>query len=230
MEVEIPFLQSVLKDFEIVPIVTGRIDPKVLADKLLGIIDENTLIVVSSDLSHYYPYDQAVSLDSFCTESIPELDFSTTEERCEACGKTPILTLMHIAATKGWEGKLLDYRNSGDTSGMKKSVVGYAAIAFYEPENTNGLTKYEQKLLLSLARSTLEYYLSNQTIPDINEHLLTDNLKKIQGCFVTLNKHSALRGCIGHMLPQTQLYKCVVQNAVSAAGTLITTSHAIIEE
>lgn len=94
-------------------------------------MDENTLIVVSSDLSHYYPYDKAVNLDSYCTDAIPNLDLSGMG-KCEACGELPILTLMHIAKVKGWSGKLLDYRNSGDTAGNKAKVVGYTSIAFYE--------------------------------------------------------------------------------------------------
>ena len=134
VEVEIPFLQAVLEDFEIIPIVTSRADPRALAERLLPLIDEKTLVVASSDLSHYHSYDEAVSLDAFCMESIPNLDFQSVINDCEACGKVPILTLMYIARERGWSGRLLDYRNSGDTSGMKGSVVGYASVAFYEEE------------------------------------------------------------------------------------------------
>jgi hypothetical protein len=211
IEVQIPFLQTVLEDFEIVPIVTGNADPEKLANILIKYIDDKTLIIASSDLSHYYPYEEARSLDSFCINSIPNLDFKGMQN-CEACGKIPILTLMYIANKLGWSGETLDYRNSGDTAGSKERVVGYTSIAFFE-----GLSKNEQEFLLSLARKTLDSYLLNGTRPTVDENELTPNLRKIQGCFVTLNKFGNLRGCIGHILPQEELYKCVIDNAISAA-------------
>ncbi|MBL7160778.1 MAG: AmmeMemoRadiSam system protein B [Candidatus Aenigmarchaeota archaeon] len=214
IEVEIPFLQSVLGDFEIIPILVSRVDPQTLASKLLPLIDENTLVVASSDLSHYYPYEEAVSLDSNCIEGIPALDFERFES-CECCGRIPVLTVMLIAEEHGWVGGLLDYRNSGDTAGTKEAVVGYASIAFYETSEM--LTKLEQSFLLSLARKTIEGYLTNQLLPEIDETNLSEILKETRGCFVTLNTNRGLRGCIGHILPQVPLYQCVIQNAVSAA-------------
>jgi hypothetical protein len=131
VEVQIPFLQAVLKDFEIIPIVVGNVNPEELASMLINYIDNSTLIIASSDLSHYHPYNVAVSLDKNCIEAIPSLDFENMD-KCEACGKLPILTLMHIAKHFGWRGKLLDYRNSGDTVGDKRAVVGYMSSIFYE--------------------------------------------------------------------------------------------------
>ena len=215
LEVQLPFLQKVLKDFEIIPIITGQIDPEVLANILIRYIDNKTLVIASSDLSHYHSYDEAVYLDSFCVNSIPSLNFSGME-KCEACGKIPVLTLMYIAKKLGWKGKALGYANSGDVTGDKTRVVGYTSVIFYsEPERE--LNREEKMFLLRLARETLEYYLKNQTVPDIKESELTQNLKKVQGCFVTLNKHGNLRGCIGHILPQIPLYQCVIQNSINAA-------------
>ena len=79
------------------------------------------------------------------------------------------------------------------------------------------LTEEEQEFLLKLARDTLENYLGRKTLPEVNEEGITPMLKRVQGCFVTLNKNGNLRGCIGHILPQVPLYKCVIQNAISAA-------------
>ena len=79
------------------------------------------------------------------------------------------------------------------------------------------LTEAEQEFLLTLARQTLEEILSGHTIPEMDEGQLTPKLREVQGCFVTLNKPSGLRGCIGHILPQVPLYQCVAQNAISAA-------------
>ncbi len=132
LEVQLPFLQTVLEgDFTIFPLLTGEILPDVLARELVRFIDESTLFVASSDLSHYHPYKKAVSLDSEANRAIPSLDFKGVAG-VEACGRLAIMTLMHIAKEKGWKGKLLDYRNSGDTAGPKDSVVGYGCYAFYE--------------------------------------------------------------------------------------------------
>ncbi len=216
VEVELPFLQRTLKDFKIIPIVVGNIDPAKLADILIKYIDDDTLIVASSDLSHYYPYDKANQLDSICTESVPALNFTEAKD-CQACGIIPILTLMHIAQEKGWEGKLLDHRNSGDTAGDKSSVVGYMSVAFYGGDPAPVVNKDEQKQLLALARQTLDSYLSNGKLPDVDEKTLPAPLLLKKGCFVTLEENDQLRGCIGHIIPQEALYKCVMDNAVNAA-------------
>ncbi len=211
VEVEVPFLQTVLGDFKLIPVVVGDVNPDELADVLMRYIDNQTLIVASSDLSHYYPYDDAKKLDKICMDAIPNLDFAGME-KCEACGKVPVMALMRIAKKMGWSGQLLDYRNSGDTAGDKSSVVGYSSIVFYD-----GLNETEKEFLLKLARDTLEGYLQTGQTPAVDESTLSPRLKKIQGCFVTLNKNGNLRGCIGHIFPQTSLYKCVTENAVSAA-------------
>ncbi len=122
LEVQLPFLQKILTNFELVPIIVGQIRAKLIAEALLPHINENTLIVASSDLSHYYSYNQAVGLDKICTQAITNLNFGKMDE-CEACGKIPVMVLMEIAKQKGWQGHLLDYQNSGDTSGDKSQVV-----------------------------------------------------------------------------------------------------------
>lgn len=132
IEVQMPFLQVVLPKAEYYPVVVGEVDPAELARDISNVIDSSTIIVVSSDLSHYYPYDEAVKIDANANECIPKLDIDCVNERVEACGKTGILTLMHIARERGWKGKLIDYKNSGDTAGDKDSVVGYGAYVFYE--------------------------------------------------------------------------------------------------
>lgn len=130
LEVQIPFLQSVMKDgFSICPMLTGDVSPKALADALAPALDKNTFLIASSDLSHYHTYDDAVSTDSIANYAIPKLDFERLKG-AEACGMTAIRTLMHIAKLKGWEGRMLDYRNSGDTAGDRARVVGYGCYAF----------------------------------------------------------------------------------------------------
>lgn len=136
LEVQIPFLQRALGEFEIVPILTGEIEAEDLSDRLLKFLkllkDEKNIIIVSSDLSHYYPYDEAVRIDRTANEAIPALDIERVEKKVEACGKTGILAIMHLAKKLGWKGMFLDYKNSGDTAGDKTRVVGYGCYGFYE--------------------------------------------------------------------------------------------------
>lgn len=132
LEVQLPFLQMELKSFEIVPIVIGAAPPAQLAQILEPHLDEHTLLVVSTDLSHYFPYQQAVATDQIANQAIPALDLQTMQDKGDACGIIGVMTLMHLARNHHWQGQLLDYRNSGDTAGSKDRVVGYGAYAFSE--------------------------------------------------------------------------------------------------
>jgi AmmeMemoRadiSam system protein B len=132
LEVQIPFLQSILTDFAIAPILTGEVSPQELAEEISLCVDKHTLFIASSDLSHYHPYQEALELDQVASSAIPSLDMKTVAEQVEACGKTAIQTVMHLAQKFGWRGILLDYRNSGDRSGDKRRVVGYGCYGFYQ--------------------------------------------------------------------------------------------------
>ena len=103
------------------------------------------------------------ALDHRCVKAVCDLNIEDMKTQ-EACGKIPILTLMHLARKKGWKAQLLDYRNSGDTAGDKSAVVGYAAIAFYEPPLQNYDAK-ERQFLLDLARRTLACVATNPESP-----------------------------------------------------------------
>jgi AmmeMemoRadiSam system protein B len=120
-----------LKKFEFAGLLTGQIEPGTLGDALASVASEDTLLVASSDLSHYHPYEQARALDALANESVPALDLRAAQG-VEACGKTGVLALMHCAKKLGWKGEFLDYRNSGDTSGDKAAVVGYGCYAFFD--------------------------------------------------------------------------------------------------
>jgi AmmeMemoRadiSam system protein B len=129
LEVQLPFLQRTLKQFELVPLVFGRVDEEQVAERLRGLVSPRTLFVASSDLSHYYPYDEARKLDQFTVDAIVRMDLQALAS-AQACGHSPILALVHLARALGWKAQLLDYRNSGDTAGDRSRVVGYASIAF----------------------------------------------------------------------------------------------------
>jgi AmmeMemoRadiSam system protein B/AmmeMemoRadiSam system protein A len=217
VEVQVPFLQRVLTNFSILPVVFGEVDPELAARALAGVMDDRTVIVTSSDLSHYHPYDEARALDTRCVKAICNLDINGMKTE-EACGKLPILTLIYLARLKGWKAQLLDYRNSGDTAGDKSGVVGYAAIAFYEPA-PESYAAPERKILLDLARRTLTCAATNPELSgfEVNGKDLPSRLAETRACFVTLTERGELRGCIGHILPQEPLYRAVVANARNAA-------------
>jgi MEMO1 family protein len=215
VEVQVPFLQQVLKNFQILPVVIGEADPAQAAKALANRIDDKTIVVASSDLSHYHTYQAAKGLDDRCVKAICDLDIEAMAGQ-EACGKLPILTLLHLARQKGWKAQLLDYRNSGDVSGDKDRVVGYTAVAFYAPAPEN-LPASERKFLLDLARKTLVSVTGGGSVPDVAEKDVPPKLAEKQACFVTLTKDGALRGCIGHLMAVEPLHQAVAENARNAA-------------
>lgn len=134
LEVQLPFLQSVLTDFTLLPLLVGMATAKEVADVLEYLWGgEETLIVISSDLSHYLPYPIAQRIDGETVQAILNLQQPISHDR--ACGGTPISGLILAAKKHGLSPHLLDLRNSGDTAGSRDRVVGYAALAFTENKN-----------------------------------------------------------------------------------------------
>jgi hypothetical protein len=132
LEVQLPFLQRALKDIELVPVVFGQVDPAAAGEALLKHLDDKTVVIASSDLSHYHPYDVARSLDAWCRKAVREMDLGTMAQQ-EACGRGPILAVMHLAKAKGWKPVEVDYRTSGDApKGDKSAVVGYMSVVFVD--------------------------------------------------------------------------------------------------
>jgi AmmeMemoRadiSam system protein B len=136
LEVQLPFLQAVLGDFRLVPIVVGGATPGEVAamfEEVWG--GEETLIVVSSDLSHFLPYAAACRRDRATADEILGLDARIEPD--EACGAAPVNGLLEIALRRHLVPELVDLRNSGDTAGGRDRVVGYASFVFREPEGGN---------------------------------------------------------------------------------------------
>ncbi|HEX5362921.1 MAG TPA: AmmeMemoRadiSam system protein B [Gallionella sp.] len=129
LEVHLPFLQSVLKDFTLLPLAVGMATAEEVAEVLERLWGgEETLIVISSDLSHYLPYTTARHVDKQTVQSMLQLQQPLSHE--QACGATPINGLILAAHRHRLTPHLLDLRNSGDTAGSRDQVVGYAALAF----------------------------------------------------------------------------------------------------
>ena len=133
LEVQLPFLQIVLKKkWKIFPLIMGDIDPKTVAQMLLPLLDSKTILIVSSDLSHYLPYPQAQKTDQKTIQAILQGDPLKFQTEGNACGKIPIAVLMYIAQYEKWRPHLLKALNSGDMTGKLERVVGYASFAYSE--------------------------------------------------------------------------------------------------
>ncbi len=129
LEVELPFLQVVLPEFSLVPMLFGEVTPQAVGADLAEMLGEDDLVVVSTDLSHYLPYAEAGRLDRALLDALLAGDQRTVGSG-EACGRAAVLACMELARRLGWKPVLLDYRSSGDTAGDKWQVVGYAAVAY----------------------------------------------------------------------------------------------------
>lgn len=131
LEVQVPFIQSVFPDTPLIPMLFGEVDPLEVGEALNQILTPRDLIIVSSDLSHYHTNNTAHAIDRRFIDAVLQGDIEMVSVG-EACGQSPILALMIIAAARDWHPRLLDYRTSGDITGDREQVVGYASMAYQE--------------------------------------------------------------------------------------------------
>jgi AmmeMemoRadiSam system protein B/AmmeMemoRadiSam system protein A len=233
VEVQLPFLQRALGQFQLVPIVMG--DQSYEACRALGtavaklVQGTNTLIVVSSDLSHYHAYEDAVKLDRKTLKAVEEWDYLSMarnfENRIwEACGGGPIVAAMIVAERLGAShAAVLKYANSGDATGDKSRVVGYGAVAITKnPGRADAgqavfaLARQEKDELLRIARQSVETAVKERRILEMPAPR-SEALNQERGAFVTLKKGGKLRGCIGYVAPIRPLYITVRDVARFAA-------------
>ncbi|MHB1084189.1 MAG: AmmeMemoRadiSam system protein B [Thiobacillus sp.] len=220
LEVQLPFLQQVLGDFLLLPLAVGEATAAEVAEVLEKVWGgDETLIVISSDLSHFLPDALARQVDSGTVDAILGLKGHLNHE--QACGATPINGLMLAAQAHGLHPVALDVRSSSDTAGDPERVVGYAAFMFQtestpepnrkaDPDQTDvekGAT------LLKLARSEIASKLGLETAPPAQ----TGWLMEPGATFVTLTRQGELRGCIGTLEAHRSLARDVRENAVAAA-------------
>ncbi|MFH1208395.1 MAG: AmmeMemoRadiSam system protein B [Candidatus Omnitrophota bacterium] len=251
LEVQLPFLQRVLKDFKIVPLLFGSADPalsKILADTLKTILDDKTLLVVSTDMSHYPSYENATTADretlqAIQTGQVDALDAMLKQYASEEvpnavtflCGVSGVRTVLLLnQAFDPMTPVYLKYANSGDVSGDKSRVVGYGAIAFIAGQGTmlvapppankeKSRTANEQEMTSQEKEELLKIARTTvesyvQTGKAPEFSPASANLKKPLGAFVTLRENGQLRGCIGRFDPAGPLYLIVQQMAISAAS------------
>ena len=230
LEVQIPFLQVRLSSFKIVPLLVSETDPEKAAESIYPLIDDHTLVVASSDFSHYLTQKEARAEDD---KSIASILAGNTYGMIDACGEMPIRVAMVLAKKMGLKPSLLDARTSYDTSpeyGADR-VVGYASIVFVSQaaagsrcnstsaaphhEKTYGVSAETKKILLTLARQSLEASVKGENLPTPQN--IPEFAKENRGCFVTLTIHGELRGCIGYIEPIKPLYLAVMENSKNAA-------------
>lgn len=211
LEVQLPFLQTVLGEFALLPLVVGEAS----ADDVAEVIERlwggpETLIVISSDLSHYLPYDEARRIDGATAQAI--VGFDTRISHAQACGATPLTGALLAARRRGLTASPLDLRNSGDTAGGRNRVVGYGSFAFAEGLGVFGDT--HGKALLGLARSAIGATLGFNAPP---EHPPEPWWRELRATFVTLMIEERLRGCIGSLDAKRPLGEDIIANARAAA-------------
>lgn len=212
LEVQLPFLQKVLGDFTLVPLAVGAATTEEVAqvlERLWG--GPETLIVISTDLSHYHAYDEAKRIDGATLERI--LAFATDIDHDEACGATGLNGFLRVAAAKNLSLRLLAACNSGDTAGGKARVVGYSAFALYEG---SGVSAEEAgRTLIEIARGSILNGLGMSSVPVRRNHLPW--LLQPGATFATLTKDGQLRGCMGSLQAARPLGQDVASNARAAA-------------
>lgn len=214
LEVHLPFLQATLGEFRLVPLTVGN----ATADEVAEVLEtlwggEETLVIVSSDLSHYLPHAAATRTDRDTVDDILRLDPHL--DHGQACGATPLNGLLLVSRRRHLRPMLLDLRTSGDTAGDRDRVVGYASIAFLEDGVSSDPDTGDDRgrAMLRIARAAIGRQLGlAMPAPKAAPFLQAPG-----AVFVTLTRDGALRGCIGSLQAHRPLWEDIEKNARSAA-------------
>ncbi|MBN1593228.1 MAG: AmmeMemoRadiSam system protein B [Candidatus Coatesbacteria bacterium] len=237
LESQLPFLQRTLgNEVKIVPVLLNDIS---YADKLSWVVSKilkehsDVIVIASTDMSHYRPYNKACGIDEASYETLKALDVDKLEmglksKQVELCGGAGVLAFAKAARALGAKNMVgLKYANSGDTAGSMGAVVGYCSLAVSIPSGTvktidrsaemdEKLTESEKQQLLAIARDTIVEYVRNHRVPKIEVD--SDRLNMKRGAFVTIKRKGDLRGCIGRFSPVSEpLYRIIQQMAVAAS-------------
>ena len=227
LEVQLPFLQKMLGSFTLVPLAVGDAsaqDVAAVLEQLWG--GPETLIVVSSDLSHFHRYDDARRIDDHTVQTILQGRLLHSYE--QACGAAPINGLLHIAPAHGLTARLISSCNSGDSAGDRSRVVGYASFVFAESaaapsvdsnDQANGFSDEQGDALLAMARAHIAAALGETGMEPMEpiEPGQAAWLDEAGAVFVTLKKDGELRGCIGSLQAHRALADDLKANALAAA-------------
>ncbi|MFC2013748.1 AmmeMemoRadiSam system protein B [Chloroflexota bacterium] len=219
IEVQLPFLQYFKPDVKLVPIVLAHGTANTLKEIGKGIAkaikesNKKTVIMASSDMTHYEPHESAQRKDAKAIEAIldlyeDELMRRVDELNISMCGYAPTVSLIVAAKELGaTQAELVRYQTSGDTSGDYSAVVGYAGII---------ITKKEMHSLVKLAKKTVETYVKEGKTPKPTK--LTPEMQQKAGTFVSIHKLGTLRGCIGTIEPtKNNIAEEIIATAISSA-------------
>jgi AmmeMemoRadiSam system protein B/AmmeMemoRadiSam system protein A len=211
LEVQLPFLQKVLGEFSLVPFAVGMASVEEVAqviERLWG--GPETLVVISTDMSHYHEYEHARRVDAATLARIAAC--ATDIDHDEACGATPLNGLLSFARGRRLEIRQLAACSSGDTAGGKDRVVGYSSFALYD-DNAAVSADKAGGVLLDIAQGAIEEQLFRKSAAAAQAAWL----RQAGATFVTLKKNGQLRGCIGSLQAARPLADDVAQNALGAA-------------
>jgi MEMO1 family protein len=214
LEVHIPFLQKVLNDFTLIPLLVGDAEPEQVAtilDELWG--GDETLIVISSDLSHFLDYETACKTDSNTTHLIENFEYQKIGPN-QACGCMPMRGLLKLAREKNMNIQTLDLRNSGDTAGTKDRVVGYGAYALFD---NSILNENDKELLFDVINKSIKQGLETGSAYEPDTENYAEHLKNNYAVFITLKLNGQLRGCIGTTEANMPLINAAAHYAYAAA-------------
>ena len=234
LELQIPFLQQTIKDFKLVPIYVGKMstnDYTEAAKAIVGLLDDETLLVVSSDFTHYgsrfgyEPFKDNIPtrLTELANQAAAPLlvadydGFAAHLEKTDdtICGRGPIQLLLRILSMLGGaEGTRTAMDNSGQQMNDWTTSVTYQSFVYTRRQGT--LTETERHESLKLARQTVTAQLKGEKLPAVDANNLSSGLQNKGACFVTLQNHGRLRGCIGNMEASGPFYDSILHNAVAA--------------
>ncbi len=247
VEIQLPMLQTALGSFRLVPVYVGQLDldtATALAKVFLQEMDAETLVVASSDFTHYGPNYQYVPFSENIPENLKKLDMGAVDEiqkksargfvdycrktGATVCGHDPIAILLNMLPPEA-QFHLLKYDISGNMVGDFNNSVSYISMAFSgrwpaaKPERAEAqasvLSAEDRKSLLGLARGTLDFFFQHGKKPSPRDLgiTITPGMKSVMGAFVTLHKQGDLRGCIGEIFPRRALYEAVMDHAMNSA-------------
>lgn len=215
IEVELPFLQHRLGDFSVVPLVVGEIAPARLSEILETIWGgDETLIVVSTDLTHFLTAEEAERTDLATAHKIERADGEGLTGH-EACGHRPLAAFLSCAARRGMRITRLALTHSGAVTGDHARVVGYGAWMAHDPEAAR-LSPAHRETALALAGRALRSRLARGKAPAVELGSFPAPLRSLGAAFVTLTRDGSLRGCIGSLQAHRALAADIAANAVRA--------------
>jgi hypothetical protein len=234
LELQLPFLQRVLEDFTLIPMLVGRMSQDAYVDAaraIMPLLDDDTLLVASSDFTHfgprygYAPFSDDVEnrikkLADDAAAPILACDFDgfvshLSKTQDTICGRGPVTLLLRLLSIfQGGQGMRAGFDTSGNITGDWTNSVTYQSIVMTRRKGTLG--ERERAELLKLARRTATAYLKGEKLPEVAADTLLPALRASGACFVTLENNGRLRGCIGNMVADRPLYQAVIHNAVEA--------------